>query len=121
MAKGATATTKTAPPRNVNTWRKLKAAMPPEHQARMHARTAKLVAEMPLNELRQARHLSQETLAKVLGQGQASVSKIERRTDMYVSTLRGMIEAMGGRLDIIARFPDGDVRINQFGEVGVDA
>jgi hypothetical protein len=46
------------------------------------------------------------------------VSKIEKRTDMYVSTLRRYIEAMGGQLDVVARFPDGDVRITQFQTAG---
>lgn len=78
-----------------------------------------MLAEMPLHELRQARRLSQETLAEALHIGQASVSKMERRTDMYVSTLRGIIRAMGGELEIIARFPDGVYRIGQFG--GLDA
>jgi DNA-binding XRE family transcriptional regulator len=92
----------------------VKETMSVSQQAAAAAKTAELLAEMPLHELRQARHLSQETLAKILGRGQASVSKIERRTDMYVSTLRGIIEAMGGRLDIVAHFPDGDIRISQF-------
>ena len=48
---------------------------------------------------------------------QSEVSKIERRSDLYVSTLRSYIEAMGGELEIIARFPDGAVRINQFKDV----
>jgi len=56
-------------------------------------------------------------LAVSLHVKQASVSKLERRTDMYISTLRGYIKAMGGDLEIIARFPDGSVRINQFEEL----
>ena len=94
--------------------------MSAQQQERANAETARLVAEMPLHELRQARKLSQETLAGILGKGQASVSKLERRTDMYVSTLRGVIAAMGGELDIVARFPDGSVRINQFGDLAND-
>ena len=91
--------------------------MTPKQQARAKAETARLIAEMPLYELRHARKLSQETLAKILGSGQASVSKLERRADMYVSTLRGIIAGMGGELEIIARFPDGAVRINQFSDL----
>ena len=77
-----------------------------------------MLAEMPLNELRQARGLSQKMLAEVLHVQQPSIAKIEKRTDMYLSTLRSHIEAMGGELDVIARFPDGSVRINNFTDLG---
>ncbi len=77
----------------------------------------RLVAEMPLQELRQARELSQEKLAKLLDTKQANISRLEQRTDMYISTLRAYIEAMGGTLEIIAHFPNGDVRVNQFREI----
>lgn len=73
---------------------------------------------MPLQELRHARNLSQEQLARTLSVKQAAVSKIEKRTDMYVSTLRNFIKAMGGDLEIIAKFPDGAVQISQFEEIG---
>lgn len=69
---------------------------------------------MPLQELRQVRRLSQETLAEILGLNQPDISKLEQRTDIYVSTLRRYIEAMGGHLEILARFPDGAVKITQF-------
>jgi transcriptional regulator with XRE-family HTH domain len=88
--------------------------MSPASRARADTLARKLIAEMPLQELRQARRLSQEALAKTLGAKQASISKLERRTDMYVSSLRQYVAAMGGELEIIARFPDGVVRINQF-------
>jgi hypothetical protein len=58
--------------------------------------------------------LSQESLAKLLNINQAAVSKMERRTDMYISTLRDYIRAMGGELEIIATFPDGQVKIDNF-------
>ena len=75
----------------------------------------RIVEEMPLQRLREARHLTQTNLAKVLGVSQSEVSKIERRTDVYVSTLGSYIEAMGGRLEVSAIFPDGGiVKINQF-------
>ena len=63
-----------------------------------------MVEEMPLDELREARELTQEQLARVLRVNQAAVSKMERRTDMYLSTLQGIIKAMGGRLEIRAVF-----------------
>ena len=72
---------------------------------------------MPLDELREARDLTQEHLAKILDVTQASISKMERRTDMYVSTLRDFVRAMGGQLEIRAVFPEGTVRINQFSEL----
>ncbi len=72
---------------------------------------------MPLQELRRARQLSQEQLARELGATQPEISKIEHRTDMYVSTLRRFVEAMGGELEIIARFPDGTIEITQFHEL----
>ena len=99
-------------------FRDLIAKLPLELQERIRTGAAALLAEMPLQELRQAREQSQEALAKALGGSQASVSKMERRADMYVSTLRNYIEAMGGELEIIASFPQGKVRINQFKEIG---
>lgn len=80
-----------------------------------------LLTEMPLNELRQARGLSQKVLAEVLHVQQPSIAKLEKRTDMYISTLRSHIEAMGGQLEVIARFPDGAVKISNFAEIGTDA
>lgn len=76
-----------------------------------------MLDEMPLHELRQARGLSQKMLADVLHVQQPSIAKLEKRTDMYISTLRSHIEAMGGELDVIARFPDGAVKINNFAEL----
>ena len=92
----------------------LENAMGPARVARVRKRTAELLAEMPLQELRTARQKTQQQLAVTLEKNQAEISKIEHRTDMYVSTLASYIEAMGGQLDIVARFPDGDVRITQF-------
>ena len=95
----------------------LREKLSPERQARVHERTREMLKEMPLQELRQARKLSQEAIATVLGAKQASISKLEHRTDMYVSTLRSYIEAMGGTLEIVAQFPDGEVRITQFTDI----
>jgi ribosome-binding protein aMBF1 (putative translation factor) len=88
--------------------------MSPESIARSKALAAQLRAEMPLNELRQARGLSQKALASILQVEQPAIAKIERRTDMYISTLRSHIEAMGGELEIVARFPEGEVKIERF-------
>lgn len=94
----------------------LREKMSPEARERARRKAEKLMEEMPLSELRAARKLTQEKLAENLNVKQAAVSKLERRTDMYVSTLREFIAAMGGELEITARFPDGSVRINQFEE-----
>ena len=72
---------------------------------------------MALKELRNALHLSQKKLAESLSVDQANISQIENRTDMFISTLRSYITAMGGELDIIARFPQGEVHINLFEEI----
>jgi len=77
----------------------------------------KIIQEMPLSELRNARGLSQQMLAKALHIQQPAIAKMEKRTDMYISTLRNHITAMGGDLDIIARFPDGDVIISNFTKI----
>ena len=76
-----------------------------------------MTQDMPLQELREARKLSQKVIAELLNVQQPAIAKMEKRTDMYVSTLRSHIEAMGGQLEVIARFPDGAVRITNFTEV----
>jgi DNA-binding XRE family transcriptional regulator len=96
----------------------LRAKMPAESQARVEAKARVMLAEMPLDELRRARGLSQKTLADVLEVQQPSIAKMEKRTDMYISTLRNHIEAMGGQLEVVARFPEGDVKISNFGDLG---
>ncbi len=95
----------------------LEARMSPEAITRSDARYRKMVEEMPLHELRRARGLSQEVLANALHIKQPNVAKMEKRTDMYISTLRATIEAMGGTLDIVARFPDGSVKIKNFSSI----
>ena len=95
-------------------FKELERKMSPEARARSEAKARKMIQEMPLNEIRAARELTQEHLAKVLRVKQASISKLERRADMYISTLRDFVRAMGGELEITARFPEGEVRINQF-------
>lgn len=94
----------------------LREKMLPESRKRSHALAAKYRAEMPLNELREALEITQVHLARILRVNQAAVSKMERRTDMYVSTLQDFIKAMGGELKITAKFPDGTVEISQFGD-----
>lgn len=98
-------------------FKELQAKISPERRARTEERVKLAIKEMALNELRQARQLTQARLADTLGVDQGSISKLERRTDMYVSTLRSYVEAMGGSLQIKAVFPDGEVRITQFQDV----
>ncbi len=98
-------------------FRELREKMSPESRERSRRLAAKDRAEMPLDELRAAREMTQMHLARILRVNQAAVSKMERRTDMYISTLQNFIKAMGGELKIIARFPDGTVEINQFESV----
>ena len=104
-----------------NKFSDLRSRMSPESQARSETRAQVMLAEMPLNELRQARGLSQKMLAEVLHVQQPSIAKMEKRTDMYLSTLRSHIEAMGGQLEVVARFPDGAVKISNFGDIGSSA
>jgi len=101
-------------------FRDLRAKMSPEAQTRAHDKALAMLGELPLAELRQARRLSQEQLASILEVKQPAVAKMEKKVDMYISTLRRFIEAMGGQLEISAHFPDGDVIINQFEDLHTD-
>lgn len=92
----------------------LKNAMPDKAKRAAEQKAEKLMQTMALAELRQVRKLSQQQLAATLCIKQAAVSKMERRTDMYISTLRDFIKAMGGELEITANFPEGSVKIEQF-------
>jgi len=95
----------------------LRSKMSPQAQEKARALAQKYTEEMPLDELRAARQMTQEHLAKLLGTKQAAISKLERRTDMYLSTLQSIVKAMGGQLRIEAVFPEGAVEINQFGRL----
>jgi len=82
-------------------------SLPASRQRKIEKRASALIAEeMTLQELRQARALTQVRLAKTLGVAQKQISEIEKRTDMHISTLRRSIEAMGGTLSLVAEFPD---------------
>ena len=95
----------------------LEAKMSPQSREWVKKEVAKALTEMPLNELRNARGLSQKMLAESLHIQQPAIAKLEKRTDMYISTLRSHIKAMGGELEIVARFPDGDVSISNFSQI----
>src|SRR6202166_2248949 len=80
----------------------------PAERKKVEARAAQLIAEeMTLRELRQARKLTQVRMAKTLGITQDSVSRLEKRSDLLLSTLRKTVEAMGGNLSLVAEFPNG--------------
>src|SRR3970282_2656250 len=79
----------------------------PARRKKIKARAAALISEeRTLQDLRHAHKLTQKRMAEVLGIGQDSVSRLEQRSDLLLSTLRGYVEAMGGRLRLIAEFPD---------------
>ena len=92
----------------------------PERRKRIEVRKEELRAAMLLHELRQARAMTQKAVGEVLNVRQPAVARLERRTDMYVSNLRSYIEAMGGRLDIVAQFPQGSVVITNFSDTEED-
>ena len=95
-------------------FRLLEEKLSPGARARAQAKADRMIAAMALADVRSALTLTQVALAKRLHVRQAAISKLERRTDMYVSTLQHMIEGLGGRLEIRAIFPTGPVNINQF-------
>ena len=81
--------------------------LPPAQRKKVEARATELLAEeMTLRELRKARQLTQVRMAKQLGITQDSVSRLEKRSDLLLSTLRKTVEAMGGKLSLVAEFPD---------------
>jgi DNA-binding transcriptional regulator YiaG len=98
-------------------FKELQAKMPLESRVRSEEAAKKMISEMGLAELREAMNLTQESLAEALHVNQASISKVERRSDMYISTLSKIIEAMGGELQIIANMPNGKVQIRQFAKI----
>ena len=88
-------------------WSDIKARIKPATRARIEAEGRRLSEDLHLSQLRKARGLTQETMAELPGVSQAEVSKMERRTELYVGTLRKFIEAMNGELVLAARFSDG--------------
>jgi len=99
------------------TFKSLVGKMSPESRDRVAKRKREMLEGLALQELREARRLTQQQLAESLHITQASVSKMESQSDMYVSTLRRFLEAMGGQLRIVAAFPDGEVLIDQFEDI----
>jgi transcriptional regulator with XRE-family HTH domain len=91
----------------------------PTRRKRIRARTRELVGrEMSLQELRHAVNKTQKTVARTLNMGQDGVSRLEKRSDLLLSTLRNYVEAVGGSLTLVAQFPDKEpIAIGGFGEI----
>jgi len=85
--------------------------MSPERRARIAARVREALDAMPLDKMRKARDLTQTDLAHRMGVAQSEISKIEGRSDLYLSTLRQYVESLGGELVLRAEFPEGDINI----------
>jgi len=101
-----------------HSFNELRARMSPKARAKAETAALRLRKEMDLAEVRRARQLSQQEIAETLHVGQAAIAKLEKRTDMYLSTLRRFIEAMGGELEIVAHFQGNAVRIRNFSDLG---
>jgi len=92
----------------------LRNQMSPASQSRAAARTEAMLVAMQLQELRRARNVTQTRVAQAMSVEQAAISKLEHRDDMYVSTLREYVKALGGELKLVASFPDADIRVQPF-------
>jgi DNA-binding XRE family transcriptional regulator len=97
--------------RNLTKWKELESKMSPAARKESEDLLREHIRKMPLHELRAARRLTQQQLAQTMDMTQAAVSQLENRTDLYLSTLRNFIEAMGGSLEMHAVFPDGRVEV----------
>ncbi len=86
----------------------LRAKMSPERRAKNEAATRKMLAEIGLDELRRVKEITQVGLAERLEMDQGALSRIERQADMHISTLKGIVEALGGKLTLRVDFPNGD-------------
>ena len=94
----------------------LREKMSPERRAKNEARAREMLAEIALQELRQSLNLTQEQVAEIMQLNQAAVSKMERQSDMYISTLQKLVAALGGKLKLVASFPDREVVFGQFNQ-----
>jgi len=95
-------------------FRELEAKLPSDSLALAKARAKDAMAEMLLAEIRKAVGLTQEELARTIGIKQPTLSRLESQDDMQISTLRRLIEALGGELEIVAHLPGGTIRLGQF-------
>jgi len=100
-------------------FRNLVDSISPERKKEIDSRTNELLREMEIRELRKALDITQEELAIALEMKQSAISRIEHQSDMFISTLRSILSAMGATLKIVASFPEGDIQINQFEDVRI--
>ncbi|MCI5219869.1 MAG: XRE family transcriptional regulator [Candidatus Electrothrix sp. LOE2] len=91
--------------------------LPETDKSEIEDRVKRELEAMPLAALRKARNTTQQKLAEELNVSQASISKMENQTDMYISTARRYIEALGGTLQVVASFPNGKIALQNFGEI----
>jgi predicted transcriptional regulator len=96
-------------------YEELRAKLAPRQRAASAKLTKQLSDELPLHQLRHALLLTQEQLAESLGVSQGAISKMENQSDMLISTLQRIIEAMGGELELRVRFPQGEVTLKDLG------
>jgi len=92
----------------------LRTKLSPEAQARSAARAEGMILEMRLRVLRKSRNVTQVQVAQVMGVEQTAISKLEHRSDLYLSTVYGYIKALGGELKLVASFPEGDIPVQSF-------
>jgi len=97
-----------------SSFQKLRQRMTPEARKRATLRAREMMAEMLLAEIRKEAGFTQEQVADILGIKQPSLSKLEAQDDMQISTLRKIVRALGGEVEIVAHMPTGDIRIRQF-------
>jgi predicted transcriptional regulator len=97
-------------------YEELRATFTPRQRAASAKLTKQLSDELPLHQLRHALLLTQEQLAESLGVSQGAISKMENQSDMLISTLQRIIEAMGGQLELKVRFPQGEVTLKDLGQ-----
>ena len=99
-----------------NKWKQIRRKFSPQLEAEIKLRMDSELARLPLAEMRKARLMTQNRLAELLHVNQGAISKMEKRSDMYLSTLRSYVEAMGGQLEIRAVFPNGEVVLDRLTE-----
>jgi DNA-binding XRE family transcriptional regulator len=95
-------------------WRDLVARMSPESRARSAALAEQMMREMPLVEVRRQMNLSQKAVADRMGTSRSSISRLERESEVHLRELHRYVEALGGELDITARFSEGEVPLHEW-------
>ena len=102
-------------------WAEIRRTLSDSDESLLRGRIAVELAKLPLAEVRKARQMTQNRLAELLHVNQGAVSKIEKRTDMYLSTLRSYVQAMGGNLEIKAVFPEGEILLENIGDISPES